>query len=261
MKIFCHFSINNKGINMQENKIKEIAECIANKFLKSKNNYFDILSEDLSSDDSELLSKYICKILNIEFKKIKREIGKLADLGNKTRPTDTYIMVSIKNSELNVNNPEICYELINKGIYPDKVKLPLPDPFIDGRGIIQNLWYFNDKNSITIITSKKDSERASHYHKDDFHASFVVSGCIKYTDADIDSNGSINKNTIKNYEFKTGDMFLSPPNKWHKMEFLEDTTFITINGIQKSHENYEESIVRMENISDLSCDLRGRFIP
>lgn len=137
-----------------------------------------------------------------------------------------------------LNNKEYG-DLVNEGKYPEDIAVPLDKPFIDERGVIQNLWLSNS-GSVTIITSKKGSSRASHYHTGDFHSSYIVSGDIKYTEADIDG---INR---KEYIFKQGDMFFSPPEKWHKMEFLSDTIFITINGISKSHANYENSVVRLE---------------
>lgn len=126
---------------------------------------------------------------------------------------------------------------VNSGDFPEDIKVPIDEPFVDERGEIKNIW-LGSSNSVTLITSKKDSERANHIHKNDFHVAYVVYGKIKYLEADEDLSN------LKEYEFKTGDSFLSPPNKWHKMIFLEDTMFITMNGIIKNHSNYENSIIR-----------------
>jgi quercetin dioxygenase-like cupin family protein len=129
-------------------------------------------------------------------------------------------------------------DLVNAGQFPEDIKVPLDKPFVDDRGVIQNLWLANS-GSVTIITSKKDSIRAQHHHTGgDWHSAYVVSGSIKYSESEIDGSN------LKEYTFNQGDMFFSPPEKWHKMEFLEDTTFITMNGIAKNHVNYEKTVVR-----------------
>lgn len=130
-------------------------------------------------------------------------------------------------------------DLVSQGTFPEEVRVPLDFPFIDDRGIIQNLW-LGGSGSITHITSKKGTNRANHYHQGDFHATYIISGEIKYTESNIDGTDK------KEYAFKKGDMFMSPPMKWHRMEFLSDSEFITINGIVKSHDNYERSVVRIE---------------
>lgn len=127
-------------------------------------------------------------------------------------------------------------DLVNQGKYPEDIKVPLDKPYVDKRGVIQNLWLGNC-GSVTLITTKAGSVRANHtHHENDFHAAYVVSGEIKYSE-EIDGE-------IKEYLFKAGDMFFSPPERWHKMEFPQDTVFLTCNGILKNHVNYERSIER-----------------
>jgi len=41
-------------------------------------------------------------------------------------------------------------------------------------------------------------------------------------------------------------MFFTPPNKIHKVEFLEDTILISIGKDSKDHESHEKDIVREE---------------
>lgn len=134
-------------------------------------------------------------------------------------------------------------DLVNQGKYPEDIKVPLDKPYVDHRGVIQNLWLGNC-GSVTLITTKAGSKRAQHVHtidengNADHHACYVVSGEIKYTEGDSPTEN------LKVYTFKEGDMFFSPPNVWHMMEFPQDTVFITMNGICKNHLNYEKNIVR-----------------
>lgn len=129
--------------------------------------------------------------------------------------------------------------LVNAGQFPEDIKVPIDSPHEDERGTIQNLW-LGGCGSVTLITTKAGSVRANHiHHENDWHSCYVVSGEIKYSEKD-------SKGELKEYLFKTGDMFFSPPERWHKMEFPQDTVFLTMNGIVKNHENYERSIERIK---------------
>jgi quercetin dioxygenase-like cupin family protein len=130
-------------------------------------------------------------------------------------------------------------DAVNEGKYPEDIRVPIDPRFVDDRGSITNMWLGNS-GSTTVITSKKGSVRAQHYHEGDWHATYVVSGSIKYTESNIDGSD------LKEYTFEAGQSFFSPPMKWHKMEFPSDCVFITMNGISKSHANYEGSVVRKE---------------
>lgn len=131
-------------------------------------------------------------------------------------------------------------DLVNQGQFPDDVRVPIDPAFIDERGEIINVW-LGQSNSVTVITSKKGSERASHYHLNDHHGSFVISGSFEYFERDIDGT-----NIKEPIIVKAGEMVFSKPNIVHKMVFLEDTIFLTVNGIVKNHQNYEDSVVRVE---------------
>ena len=136
-----------------------------------------------------------------------------------------------------MNNKE-CGDLINEGKYPENINIPLDKPFIDGRGMIQNLW-LSQSGSVTFIESKPGTIRARHKHIGDWHATYVISGKIQYTELEDDE-----KTLIRSGIFTTGDMFFTKPDVFHIMEFLDDTKMITINNIVKNHNNYEKSIVR-----------------
>jgi|ERR1019366_716338 quercetin dioxygenase-like cupin family protein len=129
-------------------------------------------------------------------------------------------------------------ESVNAGNFPEDIKVPIDPPYSDARGDITNLW-LGGSGSVTLITSKAGSVRAQHYHtKGDWHSCYVISGQIKYSESEIDGSN------LKEYTFNQGEMFFSPPEKWHKMFFEVDTIFLTVNGIVKNHSNYEASVVR-----------------
>ena len=77
--------------------------------------------------------------------------------------------------------------LVNAGNFPEDIKVPIDPPFSDERGDITNLWLGNS-GSVTLITSKAGSKRANHHHVNDWHSSYVVSGSIIYTEADVDKS-------------------------------------------------------------------------
>ena len=101
------------------------------------------------------------------------------------------------------------------------MKVLLENPFIDNRGIIQNI--LNQSiNAVAIITSKKGSIRSNHYHKENDHYLYIMSGSLEYYERELDEIGS----NIKPIVYKTGEMFYTGPNKVHKVVFLEDTVTI-----------------------------------
>jgi len=99
-------------------------------------------------------------------------------------------------------------------------KISLDSCFTDERGTIQNILN-KTFNHTAIITSKKGCVRSNHYHKQNSHYIYLISGEIEYWERDINND---NKEMIV---CKAGDMIFSPPNKVHKTIFLSDTTIIT----------------------------------
>ena len=66
--------------------------------------------------------------------------------------------------------------------------LKLNNPFIDDRGLIQSLVSLDEPKiqSAVIIESKKGSVRANHYHKEDWHYCYLITGSIDYYYRDVD---------------------------------------------------------------------------
>lgn len=137
--------------------------------------------------------------------------------------------------EFKMNNKEYV-DKVNSNEYPNDIKVPLDKPFVDDRGIIQNLW-LGQSGSVTLIKSNKGAVRAKHKHTNDFHAAYILNGHVKYVE------GEPGTKQVE-FLFKTGDMFFTKPGVYHVMEFMEDTDMLTINGICKNHDNYEKDIKR-----------------
>jgi quercetin dioxygenase-like cupin family protein len=128
------------------------------------------------------------------------------------------------------------------GDYPSTPIVPLPDsPFIDGRGVIQNL-FLHPSDSIAHITSVRGTVRANHYHKD-YHFCYLLVGKIAYFERAV-GDSVIPETTI----ITKGMLFFSPPNREHSMLFLEDSEFITFQNSVRTHENHENSVKRVDFI-------------
>jgi dTDP-4-dehydrorhamnose 3,5-epimerase-like enzyme len=127
-----------------------------------------------------------------------------------------------------------------KDFWPNDVIVALEDAFIDERGSIQPLVDLPMKSCV-IITSKKGSIRANHYHKTDWHFCYVVSGEIEYHHKPHGSDES-----IKILKIKKGELFFTPPMVDHAMVFTEDTVFLTLGRNSRKQEVYEEDIEKVE---------------
>jgi len=141
---------------------------------------------------------------------------------------------------------------IEAGKYPKGGLVPLDSPFSDDRGDIQNL-VLKPMTSVAVITSKKGSVRANHYHKSDWHYAHIISGRILYFEREIGSNVVSDPQ-----EFVAGQMFFTPPMVEHSMLFAEDTTFITMAKNVRSHDSHEADLVRVEFITS---DIASKYVP
>tara|TARA_B100000686_G_C16003735_1_gene577932 strand:- start:41 stop:439 length:399 start_codon:yes stop_codon:yes gene_type:complete len=117
---------------------------------------------------------------------------------------------------------------------PKTIKVPLSGKFRDKRGIILNL---NNGlfGSCALIKSKKNSIRANHYHKKDWHYCYVLKGKIAYY---YRKHGS--KNKPKKMIINEGELFFTPPMVDHAMKFLTNTEFITLGRGSRTKINYDK---------------------
>jgi quercetin dioxygenase-like cupin family protein len=130
-----------------------------------------------------------------------------------------------------------------RATWPKVVKVPLEKSFDDDRGAIQPLVDVT-MESCVLITSRKGSVRANHFHKTDWHYCYVLSGEIDYYYRPTGSNQKPEKITIK-----TGELFFTPPMVDHAMVFTQDTTFLTLGRNSRTQEVYEADVVRIPAIN------------
>lgn len=132
-------------------------------------------------------------------------------------------------------------DAVEKKQYPSDSLVPLDTPFIDDRGSIQNL--LNTAiHGAAIITSKTGSIRSNHWHREDFHYLYVMSGSMEYYEREVGTSSNSQAPII----VKTGQMVFTPPNKVHKTVFLEDTVLLSFSKRNRDHDSHEEDLVREE---------------
>ena len=117
---------------------------------------------------------------------------------------------------------------------PKNVKVKLSDFFEDKRGKILNIANILFR-SCALIKSKKNSIRANHYHKKDWHYCYVLKGKIAYYHR---KHGT--KSKPKKIIINKGELFFTPPMIDHAMKFLSYTEFLTLGRGSRSKINYDE---------------------
>ena len=130
-------------------------------------------------------------------------------------------------------------------LWPNDVIVPLEAPFADQRGAIQPLVDIS-MESCVLISSKKGTVRANHYHKTDWHFCYVISGSVEYYHRPHGSQQKPEKVLIR-----TGQQFFTPPMVDHAMVFPEDTVFLTLGRNSRAQEVYEADVVRIDPIQNL----------
>lgn len=141
-----------------------------------------------------------------------------------------------------MNNKEYTNQ-VAAGNFPKEMMVPLDLPFEDERGKIQNL-VLSPITSTAIITSKAGTVRSNHYHNENWHYLYIVSGSMKYYERAIEAPNEAPY--VEPIIVKAGEMVFTAPLRIHKTEFLEDTVMMSFGAGTKDHEHHEEDLVRVE---------------
>ncbi len=123
--------------------------------------------------------------------------------------------------------------------WPASVIVPLETPFADERGAIQPLVDLPMKSCV-LISSKKGTVRANHYHKTDWHFCYVMKGTIEDHHRPHGSTDPAEVVTIGE-----GQLFFTPPMVDHAMVFPEDTVFLTLGRNSRAQDVYEADVERI----------------
>jgi len=106
--------------------------------------------------------------------------------------------------------------------------------YIDKRGKISNYELTEPINLIGLITSKKNTVRANHYHPIQEQKCLVTEGrFISVFKNLLDTNQPIITHVVNK-----GDITVTKPNVAHTMVFSENTTFLNLVRGEREHDNY-----------------------
>ena len=106
--------------------------------------------------------------------------------------------------------------------------------FIDKRGKISNHELTEPINLIGLISSKKGTIRANHYHPQQEQKCLFTKGQIIEVFQDIINPGSPKVTQVVN----EGELSVIKPNVAHTMVFTKDTTFLNLVRGEREHDNY-----------------------
>ena len=108
------------------------------------------------------------------------------------------------------------------------------DEFVDKRGKISNHELTEPINLIGLISSKKGTIRANHYHPQQEQKCLFTKGQIIEVFQDIINPGSPKITQVVN----EGELSIIKPNVAHTMVFTKDTTFLNLVRGEREHDNY-----------------------
>ena len=120
--------------------------------------------------------------------------------------------------------------------------VPLRASFVDDRGEIKNL-LDRPCGSVLIITSVAGAVRGNHYHKTDFHYSWLQRGGLIYYHRRIGDRGRPARRVIK-----PGQMFYTPPMVEHAMYFTKSSVLIVIARNNRQMRHYESDTARIPSL-------------
>ena len=124
----------------------------------------------------------------------------------------------------------------------EKVIIQRIEPaFTDERGTIRDL-FDGAVRHVGLITSKKGSVRAQHYHKQQIQHTYVLSGKVELTTKDLSQKGSKPVTVV----VTAGSMITLQPMVIHKYVALEDYAIIEITDIKRTQGDYESDTFRVE---------------
>lgn len=137
--------------------------------------------------------------------------------------------------------------LVDQGSFPEQVAVPIDQPFVNQNGEIFNL-LLERFTSVGLIHSVSGAVRANHFHKTDWHYSYVQSGSVWYY---WRPQGS--KDRPHHQIFLAGTMFFTPPLVEHAMFFPDPSVIFTFAKNIRDQEHHESDVVRVR-IIDVSRD-------
>lgn len=108
---------------------------------------------------------------------------------------------------------------------------------VDPRGAITNL-FEGRLGHVALITSKRGTVRANHYHKEDHQYIYLLSGAYESHSCDVRSPEKKQALYVK-----PGDIVYTPPFTAHAQKFTEDSVFLAFSTRERERGKYEEDTI------------------
>ncbi|GGZ24915.1 cupin domain-containing protein [Streptomyces poonensis] len=112
----------------------------------------------------------------------------------------------------------------------------------DLRGSITALPHFDTAGTM-VIESEAGAVRGNHYHRNESHLMYVVSGRMIYLEEDADHRISV-------AEVGPGQSVISPKGVPHTTVFPERTVFVTLSDWDRRGRRYEDEVVRVDPLEE-----------
>lgn len=133
-----------------------------------------------------------------------------------------------------------------------QIIVPADAIYADGRGKIIALPSFNTAGAM-VIESQPGAVRGNHYHTNESHLMYVVSGRMFYIEQDADQKIAV-------AEVGPGESVISTKGAPHTTVFPEYTVFVTLSDRDRRGHRYEDEVVRvnpLENHPEVATYLTG----
>ncbi len=130
--------------------------------------------------------------------------------------------------------------------------------FVDERGRIDNYELPEPINWIGMISSKRGTSRANHYHPIQQQKCLLVSGKF----ISLFKNLKDPKSPLRTHIINAGDLVVTEPNIAHTMVFLEDSLFLNLVSGEREHENFGKhtiphELVKKEEVKDYVANYKS----
>jgi len=124
-----------------------------------------------------------------------------------------------------------------KSIFPI---IPVGPKYKDSRGTILMIAEKTDFKSASLIETKPNETRASHWHRADSHYCYVLNGEIWYYERPVHSQDRPIRTVINK-----GQLFFTAPLMEHEMFFPVNCSFLCLSTLSRSNVNYESDTERL----------------
>ena len=138
---------------------------------------------------------------------------------------------------------------------PEQTNVELPAAHVDARGSLQPLVQ-RELGAVVVIQSVAGTVRANHFHLNDWHYVYLLSGKMHYYERPIKSD--VRPSRI---EVTQGQLIFTPSLVEHSMVFLEDSVFIAMGNRDRTPDEYERDLVRFEHSLAAIYEERAEALP